>query len=136
MPVAFNNSDTLNKIDTLSYFVKCAEHYVTSRETSRESFAKWLSVASRPELISTIKGDVNAKLQPIYCEIKRCLCDNQKTERVSISGSQLRCVLYPGVAQGEQIWGAVNVSCERINTCACTIDESCETCIKNTGGVG
>lgn len=39
----------------LSYFVKCTEHDITSMESTRESCAKWLSVASRPELISTIK---------------------------------------------------------------------------------
>lgn len=88
MPVAFNNSDTLNKIDTLSYFVKCAEHYVTSRETSRESFAKWLSVASRPELISTIKGDVNAN----------CSQSTVKSKDVCVTIKRLRECLFLAVS--------------------------------------
>lgn len=46
------------------------------------------------------------------------------------------CVISWGADMGSckcVMWETF-LDCIRINTCACTIDESCDTCIKNTGG--
>lgn len=105
----FQTNRYTEKNETLSYFVKCTGHNVTSRE----SFAKWFSVASQPELISTIKSDVKAncsqstvKSKDVFVAIKR------PRERLVPAASKDVCYKL-WVAQEERIWRVVNVSCEK-----------------------
>lgn len=107
--MAFKHTDTVKKNEPLSYFVKCTGHNVTSRE----SFAKWFSVASQPGLISTIKSDVKANCSQSTVKSKDVF--------VAIKGPRERLILVASKDVSYKLWVAqvehkrrvVNVPCEK-----------------------